>query len=119
MYNSQKVPGNVWEFPRVRYRMPEYQDHPTQKPIALLKRIIKASSNINDIVLDPFSGSFTTSYVAKILGRRSIGIEIQEDYVKAGLKRLSLANSLYSYKNLQYTENQFSYDMQATMQQKL
>ena len=119
MYNSQKVPGNVWEFPRVRYRMPEYQDHPTQKPIALLKRIIKASSNINDIVLDPFSGSFTTSYTAKILGRRSIGIEIQEDYVKAGLKRLSLANSLYSYKDLQYTENQFSYDMQATMQQKL
>ena len=42
MYNSKKVPGNVWEIPRVRYRMDEYEKHPTQKPIALLNRIIKA-----------------------------------------------------------------------------
>ncbi|MCD4746941.1 MAG: adenine-specific DNA-methyltransferase [Bacteroidales bacterium] len=89
-YNTEKVPGNVWEFPRVRYRMPEYENHPTQKPIALLERIIKASSNVGDVVLDPFSGTFTTSYVAKILNRKSIGIEIDEEYVKIGLRRLSL-----------------------------
>ncbi len=65
VYNSEKVPGNVWEFPRVRYRMEEYEDHPTQKPIALLERIIKASSNVGDTILDPFSGTFTTSFVAK------------------------------------------------------
>jgi site-specific DNA-methyltransferase (adenine-specific) len=92
VYNSVKVPGNVWEFPRVRYRMPEYENHPTQKPIALLERIIKASSNVGDIVLDPFSGTFTTSYVAKQLGRKSIGIEIEEEYVKIGLRRLEIAN---------------------------
>jgi len=90
-YKTEKVPGNVWEFPRVRYRMEEYENHPTQKPIALLERIIKASSNPGDVVLDPFSGTFTTSFVAKSLGRKTIGIEIQEEYVKIGLRRLALA----------------------------
>lgn len=87
-YNNEKVPGNVWEFPRVRYRMDEYEEHPSQKPIALLERIIKASSNIGDLVLDPFSGTFTTSYVCEMLNRKSIGIEIDEDYFKIGLRRV-------------------------------
>jgi len=91
VYNSEKVPGNVWEFSRVRYRMDEYENHPTQKPIALLERIIKASSNEGDLVLDPFSGTFTTCFVAKELGRNSIGIEVQDEYVKIGLRRLELA----------------------------
>ncbi len=91
VYNSEKVPGNVWEFPRVRYRMDEYENHPTQKPIALLERIIKASSNEGDLVLDPFSGTFTTCFVAKELGRKSIGVELQDEYVKIGLRRLQLA----------------------------
>jgi site-specific DNA-methyltransferase (adenine-specific) len=92
VYNSKKVPGNVWDIPRVRYRMPEYENHPTQKPILLLERIIKASSKENDIVLDPFSGTFTTSYVAKQLNRESIGIELQDEYVKIGLRRLQIAD---------------------------
>lgn len=91
VYNSEKVPGNVWEFPRVRYRMDEYENHPTQKPTALLERIIKASSDEGDLVMDPFSGTFTTCFVAKELGRRSIGIELQDEYVKIGLRRLGLA----------------------------
>jgi site-specific DNA-methyltransferase (adenine-specific) len=93
VYNSQKVPGNVWEIPRVRYRMGEYENHPTQKPVALLERIILASSNPGDVVLDPFSGTFTTSFVAKKLGRQSIGIEIEEEYVKIGLRRLDILSS--------------------------
>ncbi len=91
VYNTQKVPGNVWEFPRVRYRMGEYEDHPTQKPCALLERIVRASSNPSDIVLDPFSGTFTTSFVAKSLGRKSVGIEIEDAYVKIGLRRLGIS----------------------------
>ena len=87
-YNTTKVPGNVWYFPRVRYRMDEYENHPTQKPIALLERIIKASSNEGDVILDPFSGTFTTSYVAKSLNRKSIGIEINEDFTKIGIRRV-------------------------------
>lgn len=86
-YNCRKVPGNVWEFPRVRYRMSEYEKHPSQKPEALLERIIKASSNLGNIVLDPFSGTFTTSVVAKKLGRKAIGIELSDGYYKIGLRR--------------------------------
>lgn len=90
VYNTKKLPGNVWEFPRVRYRMPEYENHPTQKPIALLDRIIRASSNPGDLVLDPFSGTFTTSYVAQQLSRRSTGIEVDEEYVAIGVRRLGM-----------------------------
>lgn len=87
-YNTKKVPGNVWEFPRVRYRMSEYEEHPSQKPEALLERIIRASSNVGDQVFDPFSGTFTTAAVAKSLGRNSISIESQEQYLKIGLRRV-------------------------------
>lgn len=89
-YNSQKVPGNVWYFPRVRYRMPEYEKHPSQKPERLMERIIKASSNPGDVVLDPFSGTFTTCAVARRLGRQAVGIELQEEYIKIGLRRLAI-----------------------------
>jgi adenine-specific DNA-methyltransferase len=92
-YASTKVPGNVWYFARVRYRMPEYEEHPTQKPEALLERVIRASSNPGDTVLDPFSGSFTTSAVAKRLGRKSVGIDLNRDFVGIGLRRLELASS--------------------------
>jgi site-specific DNA-methyltransferase (adenine-specific) len=89
-YKTTKVPGNTWYIPRVRYRMAEYEDHPSQKPEALLERIIKASSNAGDVVLDPFGGTFTTSAVAQRLGRRSISIESQAEYVKIGLRRLQI-----------------------------
>ncbi len=87
-YNSEKVPGNVWNFPRVRYRMAEYENHPSQKPESLLERIILASSNEGDLILDPFAGTFTTAAVGKRLGRRSISIESQEEYLKIGLRRV-------------------------------
>ncbi len=92
-YNTKKIPGNVWYYPRVRYRMSEYEEHPSQKPEALLERIILASSNPGDTVLDPFSGTFTTSAVAKRLNRNSIGIEFEEAYFKTGLRRLEIAKS--------------------------
>jgi len=87
-YNTKKIPGNVWNFPRVRYRMDEYEEHPSQKPEILLDRIIRASSNQGDTVLDPFSGTFTTAAVAKKLGRKSISIESQDEYIKIGLRRV-------------------------------
>ncbi len=87
-YNTRKVPGNVWYFSRVRYRMAEYEDHPAQKPTALLERIIKASSRPGDTLLDPFAGSFTASSVAARLGRRSIAIEREQAYVEIGLRRI-------------------------------
>ena len=87
--------------------MDEYENHPTQKPISLLERIIKASSNEGDVVLDPFSGTFTTCYVAKQLNRNFIGIEIQEDYLKIGLRRLEIASE---YKGEQLVKQKKSYE---------
>lgn len=91
-YNTQKVPGNVWQFNRVRFKMDEYENHPTQKPEALLERIIKASSNEGDVILDPFSGSFTTSAVAHKLNRISIGIDMNEEYFEMGLRRVEITD---------------------------
>ena len=91
-YKASKVPGNTWYIPRVRYRMPEYEKHPSQKPEALLNRIIEASSNPGDIVLDPFAGTFTTCAVAQRLERRTIGIEMQDEYIMIGLRRLGIAS---------------------------
>lgn len=91
-YSSEKVPGNVWGFSRVRFKMDEYENHPTQKPEALLERIIKASSNEGDVVLDPFSGSFTTSAVAVKLNRVAVGIDMNEEYFEMGLRRTRITN---------------------------
>lgn len=110
-YKTTKVPGNTWYIPRVRFRMAEYEEHPSQKPEALLERIIKASSNPNDIVLDPFGGTFSTAAVAQRLGRQTIAIEMQDEYIKIGLRRLGICthfkgekllaiNKTYTRKNI-------------------
>ncbi|BAZ80824.1 DNA-methyltransferase [Sphaerospermopsis kisseleviana NIES-73] len=87
-YKTEKVPGNVWYFSRVRYKMKEYENHPSQKPESLIERMMLASSNEGDLILDPFAGTFTTAAVAKRLGRKSISIELQAEYVKIGLRRV-------------------------------
>jgi DNA modification methylase len=66
--------SNVWQFKRVN---PEY--HPTQKPVAIIERIIESSTLKNDLVLDPFLGSGTTAVACKELGRNYIGIEISPE----------------------------------------
>lgn len=91
-YNTKKVPGNVWNFNRVRFRMEEYENHPTQKPESLLERIILASSNEGSVVFDPFSGSFTTSAVAVKLNRVAIGVDCNEEYFKIGLRRTGITD---------------------------
>jgi len=88
IYNTKKVPGNVWYFPRVRFKMKEYENHPSQKPEALLERIILVSTNEGGLLFDPFAGTFTSAAVAKRLGRNSISIESQEEYIKIGLRRV-------------------------------
>lgn len=113
-YKNEKVPGNVWDFCRVRYRMEEYENHPTQKPISLLERIIKASSNEGDLVLDPFCGTFTTGFVAKENNRDFIGIEIQEDYYKIGLRRLGITSE---YKGESLEREKKTYEIKNTIQE--
>jgi len=90
---SEKQMRDVWLFPLVqgkeRLRGKDGRAlHPTQKPEEMLKRIILASSNKNDTVLDPFLGSGTTVVVAKRLVRKWIGIEKEKKYIKMAEERL-------------------------------
>jgi site-specific DNA-methyltransferase (adenine-specific) len=73
--------------------MPENTDHPTQKPEKLLAKLILASSNEGDSILDPFAGSGTTAVTAKKLGRHFTVVEADEDYYLLALKRLELAEN--------------------------
>jgi DNA modification methylase len=82
-------PSNIWTDLTVPFwSMAENTEHPTQKPEKLIERLILASSNAGDNVLDLFSGSGTTSVVAHRLGRKFIGIELNPDFVRLGLARL-------------------------------
>lgn len=85
-------PSNIWTDISVPFwSMPENTDHPTQKPEKLLAKIILASTNAGDLVLDPFAGSGTTAVVAKKLGRDFVTIESDENYCLLAQKRLELA----------------------------
>jgi site-specific DNA-methyltransferase (adenine-specific) len=85
-------PSNLWTDLAVPFwSMAENTDHPTQKPEKMLAKVILASSNPDDVVFDPFLGSGTTSVVAKKLGRRYVGVEVERDYCCLAEKRLALA----------------------------
>jgi len=87
-------PSNIWTDISVPFwSMPENTDHPTQKPEKLLAKIILASTNAGDRVLDPFAGSGTTAVVAKKLGRDFVAIESDEQYCLLAQKRLELAET--------------------------
>ena len=75
--------------------------HSTQKPAALLYRIILSSTNPNDVILDPFFGSGTTGAVAKLLGRQFIGIEQNTDYITLARQRIAEVEPL-SYSSIAY-----------------
>ncbi len=86
-------PSNLWTDLTVPFwSMPENTDHPTQKPEKLLAKVILASSRPGDLVCDPFLGSGTTAVAAKKLGRRYLGVEIEEEYCCLAAKRLARAD---------------------------
>lgn len=86
-------PSNFWDDISIPFwSMPENTDHPTQKPEKLYAKLILASSKENDIVFDPFLGSGTASVTAKKLGRRFVGIELNEEYSLLAQKRLNKAD---------------------------
>ena len=82
-------PGDVWKFSHVHYCNPNRQKHPTQKPEGLIERMVLASSNEGNIVLDPFSGSGTTLRVCQQLNRDCIGFELNPNFVQMTKERLS------------------------------
>ena len=75
---SGKCPEDVWKIPSVKGNSNQAVGYPTQKPVALLKRIIKASSNEGDVVLDPFAGCATAAVAAEDLGRQWVGIDLSD-----------------------------------------
>ncbi len=97
IWNQKKaIMRNVFEADSYRYGQPGKVNHPTQKPLNIILPLIKASSNSNNLILDPFCGSGTTCVAAKQLGRRYIGMEISEEY--CGIARKRLANTDISTK---------------------
>lgn len=85
-------PSNFWDDISIPYwSMPENTAHPTQKPEKLLAKLILASTNKGDVILDPFLGSGSTSVTAKKLGRHYIGIEQNPQYCVWAEKRLEMA----------------------------
>lgn len=87
-------PSNVWTDISIPFwSMPENTPHPTQKPEKLIAKLVLASSNINDVIFDPFLGSGTTSVTAKKLGRHYIGIEREKQYAAIAEKRLEMAET--------------------------
>ncbi|MEK7658772.1 MAG: site-specific DNA-methyltransferase [Patescibacteria group bacterium] len=99
-------PSNFWTDITIPFwSMPENTDHPTQKPEKLVAKIILASTNENDVVLDPFLGSGTTSVVAKKLGRKYVGIEMNKEYCCLAEKRIDMAQKDSSIQG--YSDNVF------------
>lgn len=90
--NGGKQLKDVWKLPSVCSWEKSEGKHPTQKPLSLLSRIILASTKMNDLVLDPFSGSSTTGIASSLLSRNFIGIEQEESFLNLSKNRyLSLS----------------------------
>lgn len=100
--NDGKQMTDVWRLPAIGRWEKSCGKHPTQKPLAILSRIILASTDKNDWILDPFAGSSTTGIAANLCGRRFLGIEQELDFSKLSyMRRLELndGNLLKLYRN--------------------
>ena len=86
--NDGKQMRSFWTFTSPKKSEKSFGKHPTQKPLALLERIVLSSTNPDDLVLDPFVGSGTTGVAAITHGRRFIGIDSEQDYLDLAAKRL-------------------------------
>ena len=92
--NGGKQAKDVWESSLTKPSEKKCGKHPTQKSLDLLQRIIIASTNENDLVLDPFAGSCTTGVACKIYNRKFVGIDIEKEYLEVGKRRIESLKSL-------------------------
>lgn len=88
--NGGRQMKSVWRFPAAGRAEKRLGRHPTQKPVALIDRCIRASTNPGDVVLDPFAGTAATGVAALMNGRHFLGIEQDLSYVNIGVRRLSV-----------------------------
>jgi len=86
---------SVWAIPTTPAAEKTFGKHPTQKPLALLERIITASTRENDLILDPFAGSGTTGVAALKLKRRFVGVELNKEYAELAARRLDNAQKTF------------------------
>ena len=91
--NGGVLMPDVWKLPTVGMWEKTCGKHPTQKPLRLLYRIILASTQIGETILDPFAGSCTTGIAANLLDRKFIGIDQSEDYLNMGVRRKNEINN--------------------------
>ena len=87
--NGGKQMQNVWRMPPPGASEKRYGKHPTQKPLQLIERCLKASTVVGDQIFDPFAGSGSTGVAAMMLDRRFIGCEVDPKFVQIAVKRLS------------------------------
>ena len=90
--NGNKQMKDVWESSLTKPSEKKYGKHPTQKPISILEKVILSSTDVDDLILDPFNGSGTTGVVANRLKRRYIGIDKEKDYLDLTIKRKEALN---------------------------
>lgn len=97
--NDDKQMTDVWRLPAIAPWEKSCGKHPTQKPLALLTRIILASTDKNAWILDPFAGSSTTGIAANLIGRRYLGIERDLQFADISRKRREEIDSFKTYSN--------------------
>ena len=95
-------PRDVLEIPTTCNGMHEKTPHPTQKPEELLRKLVLASSNVGDVIVDPFLGSGTTAVVAEQLQRRWKGCDISLEYCQWAVRRIELVEDWPIEKWIQY-----------------
>ncbi len=86
--NGGKQMKTVWQFKAPGRDEKRFGKHPTQKPVDLIARCIRASTSEDDLVLDPFTGVASTGVAALNMGRRFVGIEVEQEFIDIGLQRL-------------------------------
>jgi site-specific DNA-methyltransferase (adenine-specific) len=108
--NRGKQMKSVWEIKPPETWEKRFGKHPTQKPLALLERILLASSHEGDLVLDPFSGSGTTLLAARKLRRTAVGLELSYDYLSLALQRITdtLVRVQLSFTTIHFSLDLFS-----------
>ena len=112
--NGDKQMTDVWHLPAIARWEKSCGKHPTQKPLALLARILMASTKPGEWVLDPFCGSSTTGIAANLLGRRYLGIDQEKQYIEMGKNRREELEDIQTYhkyrskiKDIQFMDSLF------------
>ncbi|HNY98021.1 MAG TPA: site-specific DNA-methyltransferase [Candidatus Pacearchaeota archaeon] len=108
-------PKDLWSYSRIHKQDPERRNHPTQKPLFIIERIIKASCPIGGLVLDPFMGSGTTAVASVRNNRNFVGFEINENYYKDSLERIKMEKQKGKQLGLLLEASGASFDKEKTI----